>query len=154
MATRTGPVGVSAALLSLTLIMGAGCPQPGPELPDTCAAQVAEADVNVAGIYRYGGDSPRLLTGTITFEQEGDVVRVLDTTYDLTADRRLEGTAVLRGNRLTIQLVPRNGDEDYTADVTFLFSDDGTEFCVEFSDTNGDAGPMGTYKGVRIAREG
>lgn len=153
MTSRMGRFTGISGLLSLALVIGAGCPQLGPELPDTCAAQEAGADVNVAGIYRYGGDSPRLLSGTITFEQEGEVVRVLDTTYDLTADRRLEGTAVLRGNRLTIQLVPRNGDTDYTADVTFLFSDGGDEFCVEFSDTNGDAGPMGTYKGVRIARE-
>jgi hypothetical protein len=79
------------------------------------------------------------------------VVRITDTTYENSSDRRLEGEATLQGNRLDIQLVPQNGDTNYRADVLFLFSEDGNEFCVEFSDTNGDAGELGTYRGTRIS---
>ncbi len=89
------------------------------------------------------------MSGTITFAQEGDTVRVVNTTYDFGSDRALEGEAQLQGNTLLITLVPRNGDTDYRADVTFVFSGDGDEFCVSFSDTNGDAGELGSFVGVR-----
>jgi hypothetical protein len=31
----------------------------------------------------------------------------------------------------------------------FVFSEDGSRFCVEFSDTNFDTGHYGSYRGVR-----
>ena len=93
-----------------------------------------------------------LLRGTITFEQDGTRVRVTDTTYENAFDRALEGEGTLEGNRLLITLVPRNGETDYSAEVLFLFGDEGATFCVEFDDTNGDAGPMGTYRGERLSR--
>lgn len=120
-----------------------------------CAEENAAATIDVSGVFRYGvGDlldlSVPTLSGTITFEQEGTTVRVVDTTYDLGLDRALEGTAELNGNKLVITLVPRNGDTDYRAEVTFVFSSDGGEFCVAFSDTNGDAGGLGSFVGRRI----
>jgi len=118
--------------------------------PGACAPPDPAAVVSVAGVFRYEGDSPFLLRGTITFEQEGDAVRVTGVTYDNSADRPLVGEGTLAGNRLEIDLVPENGDPDYLARVTFLFGDGGATFCVEFSDTNGDAGPLGTYSGTRI----
>jgi hypothetical protein len=116
----------------------------------TCPPEIPTAKVDVSGTYSYSGDSIFLLRGTITFEQEEDVVRVTGVTYENSRDRDLVGESVLRGNRLPITLVPKNGDTDYRADVTFLFSDDGETFCVEFSDTNGDAGGMGTYQGTKV----
>lgn len=138
-----------AILGTAGLLAGAGCPGAGSQ--DPCPQEDFQASVNVAGTYRYFGTRPFLLIGTITFEQEGDLVRVTDTTYENSGDRRLMGQATLQGNRLNILLVPQNGDTDYLADVTFLFSEDGNEFCVEFSDTNGDAGELGTYRGTRIS---
>lgn len=129
---------------------GQGCFGPS-EPVATCPDEDPSASVDVAGVFRYFGERPLMLSGTITFEQEGNLVRVIDTTYDFSGDRRLMGEAVLQGNRLTIQLVPRNGDTDYRADVTFLFNKDGDEFCVEFSDTNGDTGGMGSYRGYRTS---
>jgi len=114
-----------------------------------CPGPDAGALVTVAGIYRYEGDSPFLLRGTITFEQDGDTVRVTRVTYENSADRPLVGEGTLHGNRLDIGLVPENGDPDYHAQVSFLFGADGATFCVEFADTNGDTGPMGTYTGRR-----
>jgi hypothetical protein len=74
----------------------------------------------------------------------------VNTSYDNSSDRALESAFTpLHGNRLDIVLTPRNGDTNYRADVTFIFSDDGDTFCVEFSDTNGDTGGMGSYRGVR-----
>ncbi|HOB73395.1 MAG TPA: hypothetical protein PKG54_02615 [Phycisphaerae bacterium] len=140
-------VGSGLLIATLPLLAGSGCPAQQEPCPEENSAAV----VNVAGVYRYFGTRPFLLIGTITFEQEGDLVRVTDTTYENSNDRRLMGEAVLQGNRLEIQLVPQNGDTNYRADVLFLFSEDGNEFCVEFSDTNGDAGDLGTYRGTRLS---
>ena len=80
------------------------------------------------------------------------VVRVTDTTYENAFDRALEGEGTLESNRLAITLVPKNGETDYSAEVLFLFGEDGETFCVEFDDSNGDTGPMGTYRGRRVTR--
>lgn len=105
---------------------------------------------HVAGTFRYqGGATGYFLRGTIAFEQEDDTVRVVSVTYDNSNDRALVGEAVLDGNVLDIVLVPENGDTDFEADCKFVFSADGSRFDVEFSDTNGDAGPLGSYTGTR-----
>lgn len=99
---------------------------------------------SVAGTYEWvaGIMQPRMytLTGTITLEQQGALVRVVDTTHSNPANRQLEGEAELSGNVLRIQMVPQNGDTDYAADVKVVFSTDGDRFVVDFSDTNGDSG--------------
>lgn len=108
-------------------------------------------------MYRYAGGGTNDLTGisfrlsgTITFESEAGMVRVVDTTYDFAGLRRLESDpAVMQGNRLRLLLRPKNGDEDYRADVEFLFTDEGNRFCVAFSDTNNDMGPLGSFSGER-----
>jgi hypothetical protein len=111
--------------------------------------ELPAAVVDVTGIYRYTGTPGHFLRGTITFVQTGTTVVCTGTTYDNAADRELEGTATIVGNRLDITLVPINGDLDYEADITFLFSPDGNEFCCGYSDTNLDTGPLGSYTGVR-----
>jgi hypothetical protein len=134
------------AALGLSILACINTPQPG----DDCPAENPNATFDASGVYRYSGDTLFLLRGTITFEQQGNMVRVTDTTYDNSSDRRLRSNFLpLQGNKLVAQLVPQNGDTNYRADVTFLFSDDAQRFCVEFSDTNGDAGPLGTYTGFR-----
>ncbi|MEE9296728.1 MAG: hypothetical protein V3W34_17430 [Phycisphaerae bacterium] len=115
-----------------------------------CTPQDETAAPDVSGVFRYAAAEGFSLSGTIVFAQQGDTVRVLDTTYDFGTDRALQGEAQLEGNTLDIQLFPRNGDTDYRADVIFVFSDDGNEFCVAFSDTNGDRGDLGSFVGVRI----
>jgi len=115
-----------------------------------CASEDPAATIDVTGTYRFFGlSSPYLMRGTITFEQTGSTVRVTGMTYENSHDRTLEGEGTLAGNRLDILLVPTNGDTDYEADITFLFGDDGDTFCVSFSDTNLDTGPMGSYRGER-----
>jgi hypothetical protein len=105
---------------------------------------------NVSGTFRYAS-AIYGLSGTIRFEQDGSRVRVTDTTYDRGNDRALAGEAELLGNRLDIQLTPRNGDTNYSADVRFLFSASGSEFCLlGFEDTNGDVGGEGSYFGERL----
>ena len=116
---------------------------------ESCPEEVASAAFDVSGTFRYRSAIPFDLTGTITFEQSGQTVRVTGTTYDFGDDRDLVGEGTLVGNRLDIVLVPKNGDTDYRADVTFLFSEDGGRFCVSYSDTNGDAGDMGSFAGTR-----
>lgn len=106
----------------------------------------------VQGTYVYWGFAPPLpfaLRGTIAFEQVGDLVRVTKVTYSNSFDRPLIGEANLVGDRLDIVLVPENGDQDFRADVTFVFSPDRETFQVAFSDTNGDSGNLGDYVGVR-----
>ena len=77
-------------------------------------------------------------------------MRVTGTTYANNAnDRSLMGEADLAGNRLDIVLVPVNGDMDFEANVTFMFSEDSETFVASFSDTNGDMGPLGSYTGTR-----
>ena len=115
-----------------------------------CATENPNAQIDVNGTYRYGGDSIFLITGTITFEQQGNMVRVTDTTYDSSPNREVSsGFFPLQGNKLVADLTPKNGDTDYTAHVIFLFTEDGQRFCVAFNDTNGDAGDMGKFSGVR-----
>lgn len=136
----------STLLLSLVTI-AAGCQENTVVLP-TCPEATATSPA-VTGTYRYRSDVFGL-SGTITFAQEGGRLFVTDTTYTTGDDRALEGDGPMQGNRATVRLVPRNGDTDYTADVTFAFTPDGNEFClVEFTDTNGDRGGEGTYVGVK-----
>lgn len=125
--------------------------QPCPEVNET-------AEVSVFGVYRYfGGGMNELsgmsfrLSGTITFVSEEGLVRVTDTTYDFAGLRRLQSEpAAMQGNRLRLLLTPQNGDEDYRADVEFVFSEDGSRFCVGFSDTNNDMGGLGSFAGNRV----
>jgi hypothetical protein len=105
----------------------------------------------VAGTYDYAGTFGHFLRGTVTFEQAGEMVRVVNVTYENANDRPLVGEAMLEGDRLEIVLVPENGDTDFHADVTFVFSADGDNFSVAFSDTNGDTGILGSYLGTRRA---
>lgn len=126
-----------------------GCVPAAPKV--VCSTENSAASINVQGTFRFGGEEPYLLAGTIRLEQAGNLVAVTNTTYFNSTDRALVGQSTLRGNRLDIVLTPENGDADYTAYVTFVFSDDGGSFCVEFNDTNGDAGILGSYVGVRIA---
>ncbi len=115
-----------------------------------CANSNPAASIDVSGLYRYSASDLFNLSGTIELAQEGQTVRVVNTTYDFGNDRALEGEGTLVGNTLAIQLVPRNGDTNYRADVQFVFGADGDEFCVGFTDTNGDAGDNGSYIGRRI----
>ena len=142
--------------LSVVLLVGADCGFQPVDVED-CPSEEPGAVIDVAGTYRYSGEGENAesgaefrLSGTITFEQEGTQVRVTDTTYDFSGLRRLEGGFTeLAGNRLVIQLLPINGDDDYTADVTFIFTPDGNAFCVAFDDTNDDSGEMGSFRGER-----
>ncbi|HEX5135492.1 MAG TPA: hypothetical protein VFY93_00840 [Planctomycetota bacterium] len=121
---------------------------PAPEGAWACE-ELPAAVVDVTGTYDYTGSPGYFLRGTITFQQTGTTVVCTGTTYVNSNDRQLEGTATIVGNRLDITLVPINGDLDYEADVSFLFSPDGNQFCCGFSDTNFDTGPLGSYTGVR-----
>jgi len=115
---------------------------------DETAAAIAGFDVT--GSWAYQGTSPQFsLRGTIDFVQTGAVVAVTGTTYENADDRELVGQATLDGRRLEIELVPANGDDDYRANVTFSFSEDGESFDVAFADTNFDEGEMGSYRGSR-----
>ena len=124
---------------------------------EDCADQREDATINVAGVFRYAGNGVNAetgggfnLSGTITFEQQDNMVRVTDTTYDFGGLRRLESEfADLRGNELFLTLSPINGDTDYQAAIKFVFGEDGNEFCVEFLDTNSDQGALGSFTGVR-----
>lgn len=137
------------------LAAGVGCAIfaciPGVTVNDPgCPPENANAAIDVSGVWRYAGENIFLLRGTITFEQQGNQVRVTDTTYDNAGDRALKSEFTpLQGNKLVLVMTPKNGDTNYTANVTLLFSDDGKKFCCEFSDTNGDAGDMGTYTGFK-----
>ncbi|MCH8148522.1 MAG: hypothetical protein IH987_11095 [Planctomycetes bacterium] len=135
--------------------LAAGCSlQP---LVEDCADKREVATINVAGVFRYAGNGANAetggsfnLSGTITFEQQDSMVRVTDTTYDSGGLRRLESEfADLDGNELLLNLTPINGDTDYEATIRFVFSEDGNEFCVGFTDTNSDQGALGSFTGVR-----
>ena len=115
-----------------------------------CADQDESATIDVSGLFRYSGNVVFSISGTIEFLQEGNTVHVLNTTYDLGDNRALMGEGTLVGNVLDIQLVPINGDTDFRADVFFIFNEDGNEFCVRFSDTNGDSGDLGSFTGRRV----
>ncbi len=150
---------VVTAAVGVGMLMGAGCTA---RLPVACADSDANAPVpNVAGTFDYGGGGTNgFLTGQITFAQEGSTVTVTNVTYTVTINRRLTGQADLVGNQLDIELfvdvdgdvVPdENPQPFFRADVTFVFSADGSEFCVGYSDTNGDSGEIGTFTGVRVS---
>ncbi len=62
-------------------------------------------------------------------------------THSNPSNRELVGGADLTGNVLDIVMVPKNGDMDYTANVTLRFEADGSRFAGEFSDTNNDFCP-------------
>ncbi|MHC4930615.1 MAG: hypothetical protein ACYTGV_00275 [Planctomycetota bacterium] len=84
-------------LPALLLIAFAGCngsnSEPAGDSEGVCPIENAAASIDVRGTFHYEGDFPYVLTGTITFEQNGDVVTVTNTTYDNANDRALEGTA-------------------------------------------------------------
>ena len=110
----------------------------------------AFSTLDVSGTYQFVGEEvPNTMKGTITFEQEGDLVRVTGTKYENNPSRELKGEATIKGTRLKIVLVPINDDPTYEAEVLFIFSEDGDTFEVSFTDTNGDEGDMGSYTGVR-----
>ncbi len=141
---------IAGGMIMMAVVIAGSTCNPIGQTP--CADVNENATINVAGTYRYAGDQITYwLRGTISFTQDGNTVQVTGTTYDNAGDRDLVGTGTLLGNYLIIQLVPKNGDDDYIADIEFIFSDDGNTFCVEFSDTNGDAGDMGSYRGLREA---
>lgn len=133
----------------LALLLAACNSSDDPPAAGWACEELPAALVDVTGTYRYTGSPGHFLRGTITFVQTGTTVVCTGTTYDNAADRELEGTATIVGNRLDITLVPINGDLDYEADITFLFSPDGNEFCCGYSDTNLDTGPLGSYTGTR-----
>ena len=137
--------------LAILALLGSSCNSSDDPvaIPQWDCEELGAAVVNVNGTYRYASTVGYGLRGTITFVQSGTNVICTGTTYDNANDRELEGQATIVGNRLEIQLVPINGDPDYSADVTFLFSPDGGQFCCSFSDTNGDVGQMGAYDGER-----
>jgi hypothetical protein len=96
--------------------------------------------VNVEGAYDWVFNFFTLEFGTITFAQDGATVTATHTFHAFPTNRELSGQAELEGNRLVMAMTPKNGDTDYTADVTLLFSSDGSRFLADFADTNGDAG--------------
>jgi len=130
-------------LVAALPLLLAGCPSSG-------RSQQGIPNPFVQGTYLYVGSSGAFpLRGLITFEQDNDTVRVLSTTYFNALDRSLKGETTLVGDTVTIRLVPVNGDTDFHADCTFVFSADRNTFDVQFADTNGDAGPFGSYRGTR-----
>jgi hypothetical protein len=140
--------------LVLAGLLAAACTRT-PPVRLACPA-VADGGVTLAvsGVYRYA--SPVFaLRGTISFAQQGDMVQVTGTSYDnAPRDRSVVGMAPLAGNRVDVRLVPQNGDTDYTANVSFVFTEGGRRFCVrEFSDTNGDTGGDGSFFGLQVAGE-
>jgi hypothetical protein len=141
------------AFLAPAVLLLAACNSSDPPAPPEEAVwncdELPTAVVDVTGTYKYQGNNGFILRGTITFVQTGTTVVCTGTTYDNSHDRELEGEATIVGNRLDIVLVPKNGDTDYEASVTFLFSPDGSEFCCSFADTNDDTGPLGSFTGVR-----
>ena len=141
----THRIAISAATFgALVLLLGA-CNDDDQMTRPSCASVEADAGPDVAGTYRYTGS----LRGTITLEQAGNTVRLVNTTYDNADDRPLIGEGTLTGNALVMRLVPENGDTDYEAEVRFVFDATGERFCVEFTDTNGDRGGLGSYIGRR-----
>jgi hypothetical protein len=137
--------------LALGALLGIFCAcsdrnEPSPPPGPSCAEiDPSAAPRNVGGNYRYLGE----LRGLITLEQADSTVRLVKTTYDNADDRPLVGEGTLHGNFLDMLLVPENGDPDYKALVRFVFDETSDRFCVQFSDTNDDHGPLGSYTGTR-----
>jgi hypothetical protein len=139
--------------LVLSGLLAAACTRT-PARPACPTVADGGVTLTVSGAYRYA--SPVFeLRGTISFARQGDVVQVTGTSYDnAPRDRSVVGMAPLAGNRLDVRLVPSNGDTDYTANVSFVFTEGGRRFCVrEFSDTNGDTGGDGSFFGLHVAGE-
>jgi hypothetical protein len=148
-------LGLLLGLGALALFVGpvAGCGgSRGSNNPSGCASYQASAVLDVSGTWDYEGDPiTHRLFGTITMTQVGTTVTVTGCTYtNAPQDRSLTGAADLDGNRLEIVLsAPANATRPpFEADCVFLFDATGTRFCVEFSDTNGDVGGMGSYEGT------
>lgn len=79
---------------------------------------VPDVTGNFEWLAKINGANSYTLTGTITFEQEGMLVRVGPNTHSNPSNRELVGEADLKGNMLDIVMVPKNGDTDYTANAT------------------------------------
>ncbi len=149
---------VVTAVVAAGMLIGANCailPLAPPDASNN-PPENPEAVINVAGTFRYTGQGESatgatfVLSGTITFEQQGNQVRISDSTYDFAGLRPVAGDFTeLQGNRLVAVLTPINGDTDYVADVTFIFTADGNEFSVGYQDTSGDHGELGSFRGVR-----
>ena len=149
---QTSPSGKAArsSAAGLFALFAAGCLGGESNTPILCPAVDPGTAVTASGVYRYASGE-FALSGTITFSQEGARVQVTDTSYDTGRDRSLIGAATLAGNRLDITLTPKNGDTNYTADVSFVFYSGGRRFCLlGFSDTNGDTGREGSYLGAQL----
>ena len=152
--TLSFPLRTPASALAgcaLLAVLGA-CAEPEPERSpepqfDPCPMEQTEPAA-ISGVYSYSS-SFYVLRGTITLTRDGTRVRVDDTTYENANDRALRGEGELQGNRLDVELTPKNGDTNYSANVSFLFDDEG--FCLlGFSDTNGDRGGEGSYRGYKL----
>ena len=149
------------ATAALALWIPLGCT---PSFVSVEVSECAEEDpdaavIDVAGVFRYSGtgitgkSGPTFqLSGTITFEQQGSMVRVSGSTYDNGALRSVQSEfAELSGNRIGLLLTPNNGDTNYRAAIKFVFTENGNQFCVEFTDTNDDHGKPGSFVGTRDA---
>lgn len=116
----------------------------GRDLSDVAAAPDGPVP-DVSGTFEWlaeiSGANTYTITGLIAFEQEGTRVSVGPNTHSNPSNRELVGEADLTGNVLEIVMVPKNGDTDYTANVTLRFEADGSRFAGEFTDTNNDFGP-------------
>jgi hypothetical protein len=133
----------------LALLPFVACTESDPVALPQCSPIDGTVHPQVAGVFRYES-RVFALSGSIELAQDGELVRVTDTTYDQADDRALEGEALLAGNLLDVELTPKNGDLDYSARVRLTFEPGGDRFCLlGFSDTNGDVGREGTYTGVR-----
>ena len=151
--------GVATTVAAMWIPLACNAPFVPVDVSD-CAEEDSDAAViDVAGVFRYSGtgmngeNGPTFqLSGTITFEQDGRMVRVSGATYNNRALRSVQSEfAELSGNRLALVLTPNNGDTDYRAAVKFVFTEDGNQFCVEFTDTNNDNGGPGSFVGTRDA---
>ena len=128
----------------------------GQPVPEPLVSTGGPADGQITGIYLYQGmgvnaqtDQEFRLSGTITFEPDGNRVRVSATTYDGASLRPLDSEfGELDDDTVLLSLAPSNGDSGYRAEVTFVFSSDRSEFQVTFEDTNNDMGELGSFVGV------
>lgn len=99
-------------------------------------------NVNVAGTYTWGGAPPVLVDGDCTFEMDGDAVRLVQNTHILPEFREVVGEGTLKGNVVEMTARPKNGDTDYEAYLEIVWAEDGSQFECNFTDTNGDVGPV------------
>ena len=123
------------------MVVFSGCPgQPIGENPDA-------KNVNVAGKFSWGFNPPVLVDGECTFELDGDTVLLVQNTHILPEFREVVGKGKLNGNVVEMTVRPSNGDTDYEAQLELIWSEDGSQFQCNFTDTNGDVGPV---FGIRI----